>query len=167
MPAIGIATWAQDLALLRQRHPAAGGDKLVGRQRHIISVAPEHHQIMRVVGVAGGDGAAQLTPAFKQGDLRRRLMAAVAVLDPDQTEAGGQLDFPVTNLHFHFAPLGEARAADMAQAGDAVTNARTRRIKSSARRGAICKVSRGGVTPAAGAIGVSRLPARASSLPPT
>ena len=56
-------------------------------------------------------------------DLRRRLMAAVAVLDPDQTEAGGQLDFPVTNLHFHFAPLGEARAADMAQAGDAVTNA--------------------------------------------
>ncbi len=79
----------EDLALLRQRHPAAGGDKLVGRQRHIISVAPEHHQIMRVVGVAGGDGAAQLTPAFKQGDLRRRLMAAVAVLDPDQTEAGG------------------------------------------------------------------------------
>ena len=67
---------------------------------------------MRVVGVAGGDGAAQLTPAFKQGDLRRRLMAAVAVLDPDQTEAGGQLDYPVTNLHFHFAPLGEARAAD-------------------------------------------------------
>ena len=50
-------------------------------------------------------------------------MAAVAVLDPDQTEAGGQLDYPVTNLHFHFAPLGEARAADMAQAGDAVTNA--------------------------------------------
>ena len=66
----------KDLALLRQRHPAAGGDKLVGRQRHIISVAPEHHQIVRVVGVAGGDGAAQLTPAFEQGDLRCRLVAA-------------------------------------------------------------------------------------------
>jgi hypothetical protein len=31
-----------------------------------------------------------------------------------------------------------------------------RRIKSSAARGAICKVSRGGVTPGAGAIGFSR-----------
>ncbi len=90
-------------------------------------------------------------PAFEQGDLRCRLVAAVAVFNPDQTEAGGQLDFPVTNLHFHFAPLGEARAADMTQAGDARDECPwTRRTKSSARRGAIGKVSRGGVTPRRG-----------------
>ena len=50
-------------------------------------------------------------------------MAAVAVLDPDQAEAGGQLDLAVADLHFDLTPLGEARAADMAQAGDAVANA--------------------------------------------
>ncbi|VGP56383.1 hypothetical protein SB00610_02689 [Klebsiella quasipneumoniae subsp. similipneumoniae] len=50
-------------------------------------------------------------------------MAAVAVLNPDQAEAGGQLDLAVADLHLDLTPLGEARAADMAQAGDAVANA--------------------------------------------
>lgn len=94
-------------------------------------------------------------------------MAAVAVLDPDQAEAGGQLDLAVADLHLDLTPLGEARAADMAQAGDAVANALDAQDKVIGGEGAICKVSRGGVTPGAGAIGFSRRPAWASRSPPT
>ncbi len=110
---------------------------------------------------------AQLTPAFKQGDLRRRLMAAVAVLDPDQTEAGGQLDFPVTNLHFHFAPLSEACAADMAQAGDAVTNALDAQNKVIGGGGGRSAKYRAAACARGGRDRCQQVARAASSLPPT
>lgn len=72
--------------------------------------------------VAGGDSAAQLSPALEQGDLRRRLMAAVAMLHPNQAKSSGQLNFAVAYLHLDFSPLRKARAADMSQAGNAVDN---------------------------------------------
>ncbi len=43
MPAIGIAM-GKDLALLRQRHPAAGGVSWLAASA-ISCVAPEHHQV--------------------------------------------------------------------------------------------------------------------------
>lgn len=46
------------------------------------------------------------------------LMAAVACCTGGQTEALSRL-YPVQDLHFHFAPLGES-ARPMGPAGDAV-----------------------------------------------
>ena len=54
---------------------------------------------------------------------RRCLMAAVAVLHPNQAKARGQLYFSVADLYFYFTPFREARAADVAQAGDTMANA--------------------------------------------
>lgn len=105
--------------------------------------------------VAGGNGATQLAPAFEQGDLRRCLMAAMAVFHPNQAKARGQLYFAVADLYFYFTPFREARAADVAQAGDAMANALNSQNKIFCIEGANCKVSRGGVTPGAAARGLA------------
>lgn len=82
-------------------------------------------------------------------------MAAMAVLHPNQAKARGQLYFAVADLYFYFTPFREARAADVAQAGDTMANALNSQNKIFCIEGANCKVSRGGVTPGAAARGLA------------
>ena len=63
-----------------------------------------------------------IAPRSSPQPLRRRLMAAVAMLHPNQAKSSGQLNFAVAYLHLDFSPLRKARAADMSQAGNAVDN---------------------------------------------
>ena len=113
----GHGNVGQHLTLLDDRHAAPAGDQGVGGQHHLLRVAPQHHQIVGVVGVAGGDGPLQFAPPLQQRQPGAPLMATMAVLHRDEAKSRWHDDLTIPNLNLGFTPLGEASPLDGLEAG--------------------------------------------------
>ena len=76
----------------------------VGGERHLVRVVAVDHEVVGIVRIRAGIGAAPAVPALDDGGLRRQIAAAVAVHDRHDADMLGNDRKAVADLDLDLAP---------------------------------------------------------------